>query len=89
MTSTPRVAKLRDSRKAAGLAEVRGIWAPPDQHARIKEHAACLPPLTDDMLRYAMAAMGTGSPSKAQEFRLFWRFASEAYATPPTTKWKA
>ncbi len=36
MTSTPRVQALRDRRKASGLSEVRGIWAPKDQHQRIK-----------------------------------------------------
>lgn len=40
-----------------------------------------LPPLTDDMLRYAMACLGTGSPQEAERFRLFWRFAEEALKT--------
>ncbi len=44
MTSTPRVQALRDRRKASGLSEVRGIWAPPDQHQRIKEVVRKLPP---------------------------------------------
>jgi hypothetical protein len=39
---------------------------------------ANVPELSDDMLRYAMAAMGAGSPRDAQRFRDFWRFASEA-----------
>jgi hypothetical protein len=34
--------------------------------------------LTDEVLRYAMAAMGTGSPMDAEKFRLFWRYAHEA-----------
>ena len=37
--------------------------------------------LTDDMLRYAMAAIGTGSPADADKFRRFWRFAIEARNT--------
>jgi hypothetical protein len=37
--------------------------------------------LTDEVLRYAMAAMGTGSPRDAEKFRLFWRYAHEA--APP------
>jgi hypothetical protein len=37
--------------------------------------------LTDEVLRYAMAAMGTGSPMDAEKFRLFWRYAHEA--SPP------
>lgn len=37
--------------------------------------------LTDDMLRYAMAAMGTGSPREAQRLRDFWQFAMEAFST--------
>ena len=37
--------------------------------------------LTDDMLRYAMAAMGTGSPREADNLRTFWRFAIEARNT--------
>ena len=37
--------------------------------------------LTDDMLRYAMAAMGTGSPADADKFRGFWSFAIEARNT--------
>lgn len=45
---------------------------------------APIPPLTDDMLRYAMAAMGTGSPEDAAKFRLFWRFAKEAANNPLT-----
>lgn len=40
--------------------------------------ARAVPALTDDMLRYAMAAMGTGSPRDAERFRTFWSFASEA-----------
>jgi hypothetical protein len=34
--------------------------------------------LTDEVLRYAMAAMGTGSPMDAEKFRLFWRYAHDA-----------
>lgn len=45
----------------------------------IKERDA----LTDDMLRYAMAAMGTGAPRDADKFRLFWRFAIEARDNKP------
>lgn len=41
------------------------------------------PILTDDMLRYAMAAIGTGSPRDAEMFRAFWRCAWEAAATAP------
>jgi hypothetical protein len=41
--------------------------------------------LTDDMLRYAMAVMGTGSPQEADKLRLFWRFAIEARNTSPRT----
>ena len=37
--------------------------------------------LTDDMLRYAMAAMGTGSPREADNLRTFWRFAIAARNT--------
>jgi hypothetical protein len=43
MTSNHRVQKLRNARKAEGLAEVRGIWAPKDQHQRIKAAARQLP----------------------------------------------
>ncbi len=42
MKSTERVQALRDRRKAEGLSEVRGIWAPPDQHARIKREAMAM-----------------------------------------------
>jgi hypothetical protein len=42
--------------------------------------------LTDDMLRYAMAAMGTGSPRQADELRRFWRFAMEARDTGPNVR---
>ena len=44
--------------------------------------------LTDDMLRYAMAAMGTGSPKDAEWLRLFWRFAMEARDTEPNARGK-
>jgi hypothetical protein len=37
--------------------------------------------LTDDMLRYAMACMGTGSPREADKLRWLWRFAIEARNT--------
>jgi len=47
-----------------------------------------LPVLTDDILRYAMAAMGTGSPKDAMQFRLFWYFAAEAYRTAPQSRQK-
>jgi hypothetical protein len=40
-------------------------------------------PLTDEMLRYAMAALGTGSPREAERFRAFWRHAMAALATSP------
>lgn len=37
--------------------------------------------LTDDMLRYAMAALGTGSPREAERFRAFWLHAMTARDT--------
>jgi hypothetical protein len=37
--------------------------------------------LTDDMLRYAMAALGTGSPAEAARFRAFWLHAMTALDT--------
>ena len=37
--------------------------------------------LTDDMLRYAMAALGTGSPAEAERFRAFWLHAMTARDT--------
>ena len=37
--------------------------------------------LTDNMLRYAMAALGTGSPAEAERFRAFWLHAMTARAT--------
>ena len=37
--SAPRVAAHRARKAAAGLAEVRGIWAPKEDHARVKEAA--------------------------------------------------
>jgi hypothetical protein len=37
--------------------------------------------LTDDMLRYAMGALGTGSPQEAERFRAFWLHALTARAT--------
>jgi hypothetical protein len=37
--------------------------------------------LTDDMLRYAMAALGTGSPAEAARFRAFWLHAMTARDT--------
>ncbi len=52
MTSTHRVQALRNRRKAAGLSEVRGIWARPEDHARIKEQAFKInarAALTEDM----------------------------------------
>jgi hypothetical protein len=39
--------------------------------------------LTDEVLRYAMAAMGTGSPMDAEKFRLFWRYAHDAAMGQP------
>lgn len=42
MSSTQRVAKLRKDRTAAGLREVRGAWAYPEDHPDIKAHAAKL-----------------------------------------------
>ncbi len=37
--SAPRVAAHRARKAAAGLAEVRGIWAPPEMHAAIRAQA--------------------------------------------------
>jgi hypothetical protein len=37
--------------------------------------------LSDDMLRYAMAALGTGSPQEAERFRAFWLHAMTARDT--------
>ena len=37
--------------------------------------------LTDDMLRYAMAALGTGNPQEAARFRAFWLHAMTARHT--------
>lgn len=46
--------------------------------------AALRAELTENMLRYAMACIGTGSPADANMLRLFWRFAHEAVRlTPP------
>jgi len=65
-----------------------GRYTPDPKHDAAEErtnpqHAGItVPPLTDDMLRYAMGAMGTGSPADAERFRLFWQFASEAAARP-------
>jgi thiamine monophosphate synthase len=39
-TSTERAQALRETRAEAGLAEVRGIWAHPDDHAAMKKYAA-------------------------------------------------
>jgi hypothetical protein len=36
-TTAQRSKELRERRKANGLAEVRGIWAKPIEHPRIKE----------------------------------------------------
>ncbi len=38
-TTAQRQAALRERRKKAGLMEVRGIWAPPSLHAKIKAAA--------------------------------------------------
>jgi hypothetical protein len=48
--------------------------------AELSEAAPAAGPvaLTDEVLRYAMAAMGTGSPMDAEKFRLFWRYAHDA-----------
>lgn len=56
-------------------------WVPEREYLRGQRSEVGLPTLTNDMLRYAMAAMGTGSPADADRFRLFWRFADEAYQT--------
>jgi hypothetical protein len=40
LTSTERSTVLRKRRTAAGLAEVRGIWARPEAHTAIKSEAA-------------------------------------------------
>jgi hypothetical protein len=45
--------------------------------------AGWLPELTDDALRYAMAALGTGSPAEAARFRAFWLHVQYALAAPP------
>jgi hypothetical protein len=37
--------------------------------------------LTDDMLRYAMAALGAGNPQEAARFRAFWLHAMTARYT--------
>lgn len=37
MTTAARQRALRARRRAQGLQEVRGIWAPPEQHQRIKQ----------------------------------------------------
>jgi hypothetical protein len=57
MTSTTRVQKLRDSRKAAGLAEVRGIWAPKDQHDAFKR----------ELRRVCEALCKTEQPAKGMQ----------------------
>lgn len=36
-TSTEKARTLRDKRAREGLAEVRGVWAPKDEHAAIKQ----------------------------------------------------
>ena len=59
-----------------------GRYTPDPQHNDRSAVGIVVPPLTDDMLRYAMGAMGTGSPADAERFRLFWQFASEAAARP-------
>jgi hypothetical protein len=41
-TTAERQRALRQARADAGLVEVRGIYAHPDDHATIKEHAAKL-----------------------------------------------
>lgn len=41
-TNTERAQVLRARRAAEGLAEVRGIWAPPERHKAIKAAAARL-----------------------------------------------
>lgn len=64
---------------------VNSSWAPLYDQAAIDAAVAAererCDELTDDMLRYAMAAMGTGSPADADKFRRFWRFAIEARNT--------
>ena len=47
-TSTQRVSALRKRRKAAGLAEVRGIWAPARLHREIRACGAAV--VLDDQL---------------------------------------
>lgn len=42
LTSTERARALRERREREGLAEVRGIFAPPVDHAEIKAFAAKL-----------------------------------------------
>ena len=52
--------------------------------ARAEVEALRFVPLTDDMLRYAMAALGTGSPREAERFRAFWLHAMSARKAPAT-----
>jgi len=64
-----------------------------DADAEIKravaaEHERCSV-LTDDMLRYAMAALGTGSPAEAERFRAFWLHAMTARDTGPDAQVQA
>lgn len=40
-----------------------------------------LPALTDDMLRYCMAAMGTGSPELAERLQTFWEIMRLTFAS--------
>lgn len=52
--------------------------------ARAEVEALRVVALTDDMLRYAMAALGTGSPREAERFRAFWLHAMSARKAPAT-----
>ncbi len=75
----------------AELWEHEPLYATPDPAAlqrfadavRAEERARCSV-LTDDMLRYAMAAIGTGSPAEAERFRAFWLHAIAARDSAPS-----
>ena len=41
-TTAQRVAKVAEAKRAAGLKQVRSLWAHPDDHPAIREHAAKL-----------------------------------------------
>jgi len=64
--SAPRVAAHRARKAAAGLAEVRGIWAPKEDHARVKEFAANAVKWRDDLNEFRRLSKSIEDRHKAK-----------------------